>query len=183
MNARTIKWTLFVTLFLTAPALLFLVQVVMFLPAVLYLAGMVLFVGLAFVSGSTSQSLVLFTFLGLHVLVHAGLYYLIAALAAQAIARIPWRPARNATGAVLCAGLVGVTCLPVYGGGGHGPMRWRTLPAAFAEVSKGRGLYAAVLVYGAAVLVIGTVLLVRWHRARRQVRCNTGTREGEAEDR
>jgi hypothetical protein len=170
MSARTIKWTIFVALFLTVPAMLFLVQVVMFIPAVVYLAGMVWFVGLAFVTGSTRQSLVLLTFLGVHVLVHAGLYYLIAALAAKAMARIPGRPARNATVAVLCAGLVGVTCLPVYGGGGHGPLRWRTLPAAFADVSKGRGLCATAMMYGATALVIGTILCVRWQSARRQVR-------------
>jgi hypothetical protein len=45
-----------------------------------------------------------------------------------------------------------------------------TLPAAFTDVSKGRGLCAAVMVYSVAVLVISTVLLVRWQSARRQVR-------------
>jgi hypothetical protein len=86
------------------------------MPAVVSLEGMALFVGLDFVPGSARQSLVLLTFLGVHVLVHVGLYDLIAALAATAMARIPWRPARDATVAVFCTGLVGVTFLPVYGG-------------------------------------------------------------------
>jgi hypothetical protein len=150
------------------PALLFLVQVVMFLPAVFYLAGMLLFVGLGAVSGSPMQSLVIFTFLGIHVAVQAGIYYLVAALAAKAIARIPWPAARNATVAVICAGLAGLTLAPVYGSGGHGPMRWMTLPAALADFGKGRWTWVGGAVYGVVVLAIAAALILRWRKQRRE---------------
>lgn len=170
MSAGLTKWTLFAALFLTVPALLFLVQVVMFLPAVFYLAGMLLTLGLAVVSGSVMQSLVIFTFLGIHVAVQAGIYYLVAALAAKAIARIPWSAARNAAVAVICAGLAGLALLPVYGSGGHGPMRWMTLAAVLADLAKPRWAWVGMLVYGVAALAIAAALFRRWQKERRENR-------------
>ena len=96
MSARTIKWVIFAPLFLTVPVILYLVRVVMFMPAVIYLTGMLKYVGLAFVPGHTMQSLVIFVFLGVHVLLQAGLYYLIVTVAANAISWIPWNLARIA---------------------------------------------------------------------------------------
>jgi hypothetical protein len=162
------KWTLFAALFLTVPALLFLVQVVMFLPAVFYLAGMLLSLGLAVVSGSVMQSLVIFTFLGIHVALQAGIYYLVAALAAKAIALIPWSAARNAAVAVICAGLAGLTLLPVYGSGGHGTMRWMTLQEALADLGKRRWAWVGMVVYGVVVLAVAAALFLRWRKERRE---------------
>jgi len=44
MSYLTIKWTIFVALFLTVPAMLFLVQAVIFFPAIFFLAGIVFMV-------------------------------------------------------------------------------------------------------------------------------------------
>lgn len=41
MDYTAIKWILFVTLLLTVPAVLFLVQAVFFIPAIFFLAGMI----------------------------------------------------------------------------------------------------------------------------------------------
>jgi len=126
MTDRAIEWTMFTALFLTAPALLFLIQVVMFFPAIFFLAGLVSVVPKAFVPGHTAGSLAFIVFLGVHALINGRLLYGIAVLAAKTITLTNRPHVRNAAVATVCAGLAGLTLVPVYRAGVHGPMHWLT---------------------------------------------------------
>lgn len=170
MNYRTITWTVFTALFLTAPAMLFLIQVVFFIPAIFLLAGFVYVIPKAFVPGHTGESLAFMAFLGIHLLIHAALFYGIAVLVAKAISLTSRPRVRIAAVVTVCAGLAGLTLLPVYGGGGHGPMHWVTLPNALSDLNGSYGKGTVLLVYGLALCVAGGILLVRHFRSHRNSR-------------
>ena len=57
MNYRFAKWTIFLVLSLTAPAMLFLVMAVMFMPAIFFVAGIGYVIPKAFVPGYTTEKL------------------------------------------------------------------------------------------------------------------------------
>ncbi len=61
MTYRAIKWILFGALFATAPAILFLVQVVFVIPAIFFLAGIVYVIPKVFAPGRDDASRRLFT--------------------------------------------------------------------------------------------------------------------------
>jgi hypothetical protein len=170
LTYRAIKWTLFVALFATAPAILFLVQVVFVIPAIFFLAGIVYVVPKAVVPGHTGESLAFIAFLAVSALLHAGVFYLVAVVLAKPISWLPWRAARVAAVGVACAGLLALALSPVYGGGGHGPMHWATLPEAIAELDRGYGPATVWIVYGSAAAVVGGILLARRWRVRRRQR-------------
>jgi hypothetical protein len=152
---------MFTALFLTAPALLFLIQVVIFMPAIFFLAGILYVIPKAFAPGHTAESLAFIAFLGIHVLVNGGVFYGISVLAAKAITLTDRPQLRNAAVTTACAGLAGLTLLPVYGAGGHGPMHWLTLTQALADVNKSYGAGTVWIVYGTTLLVFCLILLVR----------------------
>jgi hypothetical protein len=161
MRQRTIKWNIFAALFLAAPAVLFLVQVIMFYPAVFFLAGMFYVLPKVVIPASAGESLAFLVFLGVHVLVNAAVFLLISMLAARIIVFLKGAAARGvAVGAVWVAAAV-LTQLPVYGGGGHGPMKWVTLTEALAEINRTYGAWTSALVYGAAALLIAGAMLCR----------------------
>ncbi len=162
MTYRTIKWTLFGALFAVAPAVLFLVQAILFMPAIFFLAGIVYVIPKAF--GNPGESLAFIAFLAVSALLHAGLFYLVAVGLAKPISWLPWRGARLAAVGVVCAALLGLGLSPVYGGGGHGPMRMTTLPQALAEIDRGYGPATLWIVYGTAAVLVGGILLVRRRR-------------------
>ena len=78
MDYRSVKWTIFFGLSLTAPAMLFLVMAVMFMPAIFFVAGIAYVIPKAFSPGSTGESLTFIVILGVHALVYAGLYYVVS---------------------------------------------------------------------------------------------------------
>ena len=165
MSPRLIKWTLFTALLLSVPALLFLVQAVMFLPAIFFAAGVLVVLPKLLVPGHAAESAWFLLFLGVHLLVYGGLYYLISLLLAKAISLIkPPLGRAIATGALL-AGLLALTFLPVYGGGGHGPMTWGPLSHLFAEINRDYGSYTAPLVYGGTLLLFAAIFLFRRRRS------------------
>ena len=167
MSPVLIKWTLFTALLLTVPVLLFLVQAFLFLPAIFLAAGVVVVVPKLFAPGHAAESVWFLLFLGVHLLVYAGLYYLLSLLAAKAIALIKPPAGWLIATTLVLAGLLVVTFLPVYGGGGHGPAAWGPLSHLFAEINRDYGRHAAVLVYGATFVCFAAVLLVRrWRRLR-----------------
>jgi len=165
MSPRLIKWTLFTALMLSVPALLFLVQAFMFLPAIFFAAGVLVVLPKLFVSGHAGESVWFLLFLGVHLLVYGGLYYLISLLLAKAISCIGPPLGRAVAIAALLAGLLVLTFLPVYGGGGHGPMTWGPLSDLFAEIDRDYGDYTTVLVYGGALLAFAAIFLYRRRRA------------------
>jgi hypothetical protein len=170
MTYRAITWTLFVALFATAPAILFLVQVIFLVPAIFFVAGMVALLPKLLDPAHTGESLAFLGFLAASALVHAGLLYLVAAGLARAISWLPSRAARVAALGAACAGLVVLAFSPVYGGGGHGQEHLLRLPQALAEIDRGYGPATVWKVYGTTAAAVGVVLLARRRRAARSQR-------------
>jgi hypothetical protein len=78
------------------------------------------------------------------------------------------RLVRNCIVAVFCAGLVFMTRFPIYGGGGHGPIRWHPLSKLLGDFNKSYGAGTVEIVYGAAILLLcGTILIRKLKKNRR----------------
>ena len=159
MSYRSIKWIILTVLSLTAPAMLFLLMVVMFVPAIFFVAGAGYVVPKVFTPGHTGESLGFMAILGVHVLIYFGLYYGISALVAKAITLVKGRLMRNAIVVAICLGCVFLTQFSVYGGGGHRPIRWSPLPHVLGEVNQMYGTGTVGIVYGAAILLLIGILL------------------------
>ena len=161
MDYRSIKWTIFTVLSLTAPAMLFLVMAVMFMPAIFFVAGIGYVIPKAFIPSHTAESLSFIVILSIHVLVYAGLYYGVSVLLAKAINMINVRFVRNCVIAAFCLGLAVLTQFPVYGAGGHGPMRWYPLSKLLDDFNKSYGTGTVEIVYGATILLLCGIVLIR----------------------
>ena len=161
MRYPTIKWTIFVALLLTVPAMLFLVQVVMFLPAIFFVAGIIFMVPKAIIHSNSAETLWFIAIFGLHFLFYTGIYYLLATIAAKLISIIRSVNVKKIILAFIIATLVIMTQLPVYGGGGHGPIEWVTLSELLTDLNKTYGKGAVMTVYGCTVLLICSYFLIR----------------------
>jgi hypothetical protein len=161
MDYRSIKWIIFTGLSLTAPAMLFMVMAVLFMPAVFFVAGIAYVIPKAFSPGHFSESLSFIVILGIHVLVYAGLYYGISVLFAKVVTLIKRQLVRKGIVAVFCVGLVLMTRFPIYGGGGHGPIRWHPLSKLLGEFNQSYGAGTVEIVYGVAILLLGVGLLIQ----------------------
>jgi hypothetical protein len=169
MDYRSIKWTIFTVLSLTAPAMLFLVMAVVFIPAIFFVGGIVYVIPKAFIPAHTTESLSFIVIFSIHALVYAGLYYGVSVLLAKVITRIKGRVVRNCITVAFCSGLVLVAQFPVYGSGGHGPMRWFSLSELFSDINKSYGIGTVEIVYGAAMLLLcGMVLLRKFKKNHRK---------------
>ena len=161
VDYRSIKWIIFTGLFLTAPAMLFLVMAVMFMPAIFFVAGIGYVIPKAFSPGNSFESLTFIVILGIHALVYAGLFYTISVLFAKAVTLIKRLLVRNCIVAAFCTGLVFMTRFPIYGGGGHGPIRWHPLSKLLGDFNKSYGAGTVEIVYGATILLLCGILLIR----------------------
>ena len=169
MDYCTVKWIIFTALTLTVPAILFLVVVVMIMPAVFFFPGIGYSFFKLFKGGSIGETLSFVVIFGGHALVYTALYYALSVVIARLINLIGNNAVRVCTVAVLCLALAAITQFPVYGGGGHGPMRWHNLAALLAEVNKSYGAGSAQLVYGAAVLLVAGFLLRHHFRKKKSL--------------
>lgn len=160
MDYSEAKWILFSVLLLTVPAMLFLVQAVIFLPAIFFVAGTIVAISKMF-SGKFGEPLAFVAFLGVHLLVYMGIFYGISVGLAKGISIIRSGKARNIIVSIVALGLGALTQLPVYGGGGHGPIRWGSLSAA---IGKGYGPNPVLIVYIPAILVVVSLLVLRRHK-------------------
>lgn len=159
MNYRTIKWIIFIVLSLTAPALLFLLVVVMLFPAVFFLAGIGYMIPKAFSSGHAGETFSFILIFGIHALIYFGLYYGISVLIAKVIALVKNLWIRNSIVAAAVLGLVSLTQFSIYGGGGHGPIRLYTLNGLIAETNSTYGAGTFQIVYGATIILLIGILL------------------------
>jgi hypothetical protein len=125
------------------------------------MAGMLFVIPKLFIPGQAAESLSFIIMLGGHALVYMGSYYVMAILLAKVVMRIKSFVARLSVLSLLCLGLGLLTMLPVYGGGGHGPMRWQTLKEFFNELNMLYGAGAIPMVYGATLLFLAGYLLVK----------------------
>jgi len=167
MSLGSIKWIIFVALSLTVPAMFFLVQVVMFIPAIFFVAGMAVVIPKIFSPGHTTEPLWFMIFLGAHALIYAVVYYVVAVLCAKAVIRIKGKLARNVVLGIFFLGLLYLAQQPVYGSGGHGPMRWHTLIGLLADLNKSYGTGTVEIVYGSAILLLCVIILFQRYRANR----------------
>ncbi len=164
MTQRTIRWTLLVAMFLTLPAILFLVQVVMLFPAIFFVAGIAYMVPKSLVSLRLGEMLAYIAFFGVHLAVYFGLFFTISAIFAKLISLIRSVLVQYASVAALCSAMVIVTSFPVYGAGGHGPMKWWTWAGMVEEIERTYGSGSTILVYGGTFVAIGAIVLFRWWR-------------------
>jgi hypothetical protein len=165
MNRLTIRWILFVVMFLTLPSMLFMVQAVMFIPAVFYVGGIFYMVYKLFLWGNFGETSVFILFVGVHLVVYFVLFIVIASVLATLISMIPSQIARLVAIALLCCAMVVATFFPVYGGGGHGPIEWVTLPELIETVERDYGSGSTLAVYGGTLVAIAALVgFRRWRR-------------------
>lgn len=161
MSYRAIKWTILWALFLTVPSMLFMVQAVIFLPAIFFVGG--LFVSLSKIpQQGISEPIIFVVFLGVHLLIYFTVYYVISILTAKVISRIRSVNIRHITVFSVIIGLAILTLLPIYGGGGHGPIRWGSLLSA---VGKDYGTNALIIMYLPAIIL--PVMVIIFQRRKR----------------
>ena len=160
MSYKTNKWTIFIALLLTIPAMLFLVQVVMFFPAIFFLAGIVFMIPKALTQYNSTETLWFISIFGIHFLVYFGFFYLLSIVAAKFISFIQSGNVRKVILATILVVLFILTRLPVYGAGGHGPFEWLTLSELMADLDKSYGSGAVITVYGISALLIGSCILL-----------------------
>jgi len=169
MSYSTIKWTIFIALLLTVPAMFFLVQVVMFFPAIFFVAGIMFMVPKALIHLKT-ETLWFIAIFGIHILVYFGIYYLVSIIVAKLISIIRSDTFEKiVVGAILLV-LVVITQLPVYGSGGHGPIEWVTLSEFLTDLNKSYGKFTVITVYGCTVLFIGFFIFWRRNIHRRKIK-------------
>lgn len=164
MSYRTIKWTIFIALFLTVPAMLFLVQAVMFFPAIFFAAGILFLIKKIIITLGSHDTIPFLVIFVIHFLIYFGIYYLISVIAAKLISKIKSASVKKVIVATILIGLVIVTQLSVYGGGGHGPMEWVTLSEFLADLNKSYGKFTVVAVYGCTAVLIGSILVLKRYR-------------------
>jgi hypothetical protein len=131
----------------------------MLFPAVFFLAGIGYMIPKAFSSGHVGETLNFILIFGIHGLVYFGLYYGISVLIAKAVALVKNLWVRNSIVAAICLGLVSLTQFPIYGGGGHGPMRLYTLKGLVAETNQTYGAGTFQVVYIATIVLLAGILL------------------------
>lgn len=151
-----IRHALFLALVLIAPALVFLIQVVFIIPTALIPTGIVyMFLKMAD-SGLRMESLWISLFFGLHALIFIGLYWMLAWLLARLLASRAALALRLTLAGLVAGALIRVALLPVYGGGGHGPMHLSPLPEFLGSLIRQydlRGLVAALITLAALALL------------------------------
>ncbi|MCW8907119.1 MAG: hypothetical protein OQL28_07705 [Sedimenticola sp.] len=126
MRYEYIRIILLWSLIATLPGVIFLVQVVILMPANMMFAYLVL--GLW--EGPNELGMVLF--FGICFLVTLGIWAILATLLARLVCLVKKAPSRNLLLGIVVSALLLLLFLPVYGSGGHGPMRWVTA-AGFEE--------------------------------------------------
>ncbi|NIT13827.1 MAG: hypothetical protein GTN99_06200 [Candidatus Dadabacteria bacterium] len=99
---------------------------------------------------------------GIHLLIYSVIYYLVSVILAKLISIIQSSDIKKIILGSILAGLIIITQLPVYGGGGHGPMEWVKLSEFLVELNKSYGKFTVIAVYGCTVLLI--ISLLYWRR-------------------
>ena len=160
MNHSTLKWITFITLFLTVPVLLFMVQVIMIMPAVFLIAG-ILFVAVKALDPShLNENMTFILMLAVHLVIYSGLFYLISYITASLISRLRSENYKRAAIISIISILTAITFLPLYGGGGHGPVKLVPLPDYLGEINKSYGVPVSAIVYGGSIIILILMILM-----------------------
>ncbi|NIO10271.1 MAG: hypothetical protein GTO40_20615 [Deltaproteobacteria bacterium] len=165
LNYNFIKWIVFTVLSLTVPAVLFLVMAVIFMPAVFFAGGIGYVIPKLLIPKSSGESFWFILIMAVHLTVYGAVYYGVSTLAAKAITRLRgWGP-RIIALLTLCSALIFSTTFRIYGGGGHGPIRWKSLWDFWAEINNSYGAWTVQTIYVAAILVLTGYLLAKNRRS------------------
>lgn len=167
MNEKGFRTVLFVALLLVAPALLYLVQVVFIVPPVFLLAGLVYTLKKAVAAGFSTEQLAFLAFFLVHFLLFAGAYWLLAGLLGRLARLVPRGPACYGLLVLVLAALGGLTQLPIYGGGGHGPARLGPLQHLLIGLEQSYGPGSMLTVYLSALGLVVIVWGGWWWRKQR----------------
>ena len=165
MRYEQIRIILFWTMACTVPSLVFLIQVVMLMPANVLAAYLLLGIGEAMGGQANSELFFFAVVFAVPFLISLAIFAGLSTLIAKLIALLKAPAPRNVLTALLVIGLWSAALLPIYGSGGHGPMKWVNMLGVVEEF----GRYGWWYVYGPTVL-LGAIHL--WYRSRRLFRTN-----------
>lgn len=154
MEELTFRRILFGAALLTAPGVLFLVQVIFIVPPVLLLAAAGGMAVKVVTSGFGRENMFLFVVTLMTALLLAAPFWLAAWLLGKIARRLPAPWQRIALLVVLLAGLAWVTQQPIYGGGGHGPGKFANLQTTLADLARDFGMLTMILVYVGGVALV-----------------------------
>ena len=127
---------------------------VMFMPAVYFVGGIGYVIPKLFIPKSSGESFSFILIMGIHLLGYIGIYYGISVLLAKVISLMKGWLAKISIILVLGSSLVFMTQFRIYGGGGHGPIRWRTLFELSTEVNRSYGAGTVQIVYGVTIIML-----------------------------
>lgn len=161
MSYPAIKWTIFVALLLTVPAILFMVQVIMFFPAVFFLAGIVFLIPKTLIHFGSYDTLAFLIIFVIHFLIYFTVYYLVSVITAKLVSIINTDGVKKIIVGTILAGLVVLTQFPVYVAGGHVPMKWLTLSEFLGDLNNKYSKTAVISVSAITALLIASFIYWR----------------------
>jgi hypothetical protein len=138
--------------------MIFLVEVVLLIPANMMFA----YVVVGFSKVTTDWGFMLFFLVCF--LITIGIWAVLAIILAKLVCLFKNAVIRNILTSAIVLGLLYLTTQPVYGGGGHGPMRWGTI----SNFTKSSGPEYWRQVFPATLLVTALHLLYRWKQLNHQ---------------
>jgi len=156
----TLRRILFGASLLTAPAVLFLVQVIFIVPPILLLAAAGGMAVKLVTNGFGRENMFLFLITLVTALLLAAPFWLAAWLLGKIARLLPARWQRIALLVVLLAGLAWVTQLPIYGGGGHGPGKFGNLQTMLADLARDFGAVTMILVYVGGLVLVSLPMVI-----------------------
>lgn len=161
MRYEYLRIVLFWVMVATLPGVIFLVQIIMIMPANVMLAHAL--VGLAKLGQGYFDGAFMLLFGGCFLV--TALVWLVIAIAVARLVCLARSPlVRNMLAALLVLGMVALAMFPVYGAGGHGPMRWTNLPGVLGDFGPAQG----------TLIVFVTIAAAAAHLAYRRHRLNHG---------
>lgn len=134
------------------------VQVVLIVPTIMLPAGLVYMIYKAIMWGPKLESL----WIGGFVLLHAAVFMLIYWALAYVLAKLLLSATRRSLRLVFLAAVFGALLVlnlqPIYGGGGHGPMRLSPLPQFASGMVRDYDLMGLISLVLALVLIVARPL-------------------------
>lgn len=152
-----VRRIIYVLLLALAPGFIFAVQVVLFVPTALIFVGLLRALWTQLSSG-TLNALGPVGFALAHFLLLAGLYWLIAFLLAKLVVFFRQPSTSRLVLSLLLLGIVGVSQLSIFGGGGHGASDFGPVQSLFKSTGHFGG--RSMLLYAASVLFFASVAFV-----------------------
>lgn len=166
LDYTTMTRALFLVLFATAPALVFLVQVYLVVPPLFVLALVLYMVPKVLDPAQSVETLAFMGIFGVHLLVFAGFYLNLARGVAKLISLVGNAKLRCALFIIALGAAASVSVLPIYGFGGHSRAAWGPLWLLFEKMNESYGRNSVLVIYGVFSLALVLWILYRKWTAR-----------------